>query len=64
VSHARRVAREALIREVDRGEDTVHGLDEIRIRRDAGIEDRDRHTTPGYPLPPDSMGFHHARVSS
>src|SRR5439155_25451365 len=57
-----RIAREALIREVDRGEDTVLRLDEIRIRRDAGIEDRDRHTSPGYPLLPDPMGFHHARV--
>src|SRR5207245_8660443 len=57
-----RIAREALIREVDRGEDTLLRLDEIRIRRDAGIEDRDRHASPGYPQLPDPIGFHHARV--
>src|SRR5207302_10326679 len=42
------VARQARIREVDRGEETVRRLDEVRIRRDAGIEDRDGHACPVY----------------
>src|SRR6266700_3136745 len=57
-----RVAREALIGEVDRGEYTVVGLDEIRIRGDARIQDCDRHASPGYPLLPDLIGSHHPRV--
>src|SRR5439155_25225710 len=52
-----RIAREAPIGEVARGEDAVVGLDEIRIRLDARIEDCDRHACPGYPLLPDLVGF-------
>src|SRR5204863_1209682 len=57
-----RVAGEAHIGEVDRGEDTVLRLDEIRIRRDARIEDCNRHASPGCPLLPDPVGVHHSRV--
>src|SRR6266480_3586737 len=57
-----RVAREALVGEVDRGEEAVVGLDEIRIRLDARIEDCDCYASPGYPLLPDFIGSHHPRV--
>src|SRR5437588_3199420 len=49
----------SLISEVDRGEDAVRRLDEVRIRRDAGIENRDRHAASVYPLLPDLRSEEH-----
>ena len=52
-----RVACRRLIRKVDRGDDTIRGHGQIRVRRDARIEHRDRDAVAADTLRPDLGGL-------